>query len=155
MSDEQTFLDALSARGTRRGAEPTWIAARRQAGAARFEALGFPTRRDEAFKYTDVRTIARGDFTLAQDAQDLAPLSPATAAALTLPLEALRLTFVDGIFAPELSDLAALPAGVSVEPLSEALADNHEAVGGALGRLAGVDFSPFTALNTAFAEEGR
>ena len=154
MSDEQTFLDALSARGTRRGAEPSWIAARRQAGAARFEALGFPTRRDEAFKYTDVRTIARGDFTLAQDAQDLAPLSPATAAALTLPLEALRLTFVDGIFAPELSDLAALPAGVSVEPLSEALADNHEAVGGALGRLAGVDFSPFTALNTAFAEEG-
>ncbi|WP_168013648.1 Fe-S cluster assembly protein SufD [Halomonas salinarum] len=154
MSDEQTFLDALSARADRRGAEPTWVAARRQAGAARFEAMGFPTRRDEAFKYTDVRAIARGDFTLSQDAQDVTPLSPATAAALTLPLEALRLTFVDGIFAPELSDLAALPAGVSVEPLSQALADNHEAVGGALGRLAGVDFSPFTALNTAFAEEG-
>lgn len=60
MSDTQTFLDTLKVRSQQRGAEPTWIAARRQAGAARFEALGFPTRRDEEWKYTDVRTIAQG-----------------------------------------------------------------------------------------------
>src|SRR5690606_25269767 len=44
--------------------------------------------------------------------------------------------------------------GVAVLPLSQALADNHEAVGGPLGRLTGVEFSPFSALNTAFMEEG-
>lgn len=150
MSEVQGFLDRLSERVATRGAEPTWIAARRQAGAARFEALGFPDRKVEAWKYTDVRGIARGDFALAESAD----FSPASAAALTLPIEAHRLSFVDGVFAPALSDLGELPAGVSVEPLSQALAANHEAVGGALGRLAGVDFSPFTALNTAFAEEG-
>ncbi|MBH8579946.1 Fe-S cluster assembly protein SufD [Bisbaumannia pacifica] len=150
MSEVQGFLDRLSERAAARGAEPTWIAARRQAGAARFEALGFPDRKVEAWKYTDVRGIARGDFALAESAD----FSPASAAALTLPIAAHRLSFVDGVFAPALSDLGELPAGVDVEPLSQALAANHEAVGGALGRLAGVDFSPFTALNTAFAEEG-
>lgn len=150
MSEVQTFLDRLASHTAKREAEPTWIAARRQAGAARFEALGFPSRRDEAWKYTDVRRISEGDFALAGDAG----FSQASAAALTLPIEAIRLTFVDGVFSAELSDLAALPAGVGVEPLSQALARNHEAVGATLGRLTGVDFSPFSALNTAFAEEG-
>ncbi|WP_069384846.1 Fe-S cluster assembly protein SufD [Halomonas caseinilytica] len=150
MSDEQRFLDRLAERNAQRGDEPTWIAARRQAGVARFEALGFPHRRIEEWKYTDVRDIARSDFALATDAE----FSPATAAALTLPLDAYRLTFVDGVFAPALSDLGALPEGVQVLPLSRALEENHEAVGGPLGRLTGVDFSSFAALNTAFMEEG-
>ncbi|MCE9664324.1 Fe-S cluster assembly protein SufD [Halomonas sp. M5N1S17] len=154
MSDVQTFLDRLAERTEARrqahGPEPTWIAARRQAGAARFEALGFPDRRVEAWKYTDVRAIARGDFALT----DSADFSPASAAALTLPIAAHRLTFVDGVFSAALSDLGELPAGVAVLPLSQALAENHEAVGGPLGRLTGVEFSPFSALNTAFMEEG-
>ncbi|UYG08704.1 Fe-S cluster assembly protein SufD [Halomonas sp. M4R1S46] len=148
--DVQRFLDRLTERNATRGPEPTWIAARRQAGAARFEALGFPHRRIENWKYTDVRAIARHDFALASDAD----FSPAAAAALTLPLDGHRLTFVDGVFAPALSDLGDLPDGVQLMPLSQALEDNHEAVGGPLGRLTGVEFSPFAALNTAFMEEG-
>ncbi|WP_027961611.1 Fe-S cluster assembly protein SufD [Halomonas halodenitrificans] len=151
MSEEtQHFLDRLADIRAGRESEPTWIAARRQAGAARFEAMGFPTRRDEAWKYTDVRAIARGEFALARDAE----FSPASAAALTLPIDTHRLTFVDGVFAPALSTLDGLPEGVSLQPLSAALVENHEAVGGPLGRLTGVEFSPFSALNTAFMEEG-
>ncbi|MGM0983760.1 MAG: Fe-S cluster assembly protein SufD [Pseudomonadota bacterium] len=153
-SDVQRFLDRLDERVAERiaaqGVEPSWIAARRQAGAARFEALGFPHRRVEEWKYTDVRPIARGDFRLATDAD----FSPATAARLTLPVEAHRLTFVDGVFALGLSQLDELPGGVQLLPLSRALDENHEAVGGPLGRLTGVEFSPFAALNTAFMEEG-
>ena len=148
--DVKTFLDRLAERNAERGSEPTWIAARRQAGAARFEAMGFPHRRVEEWKYTDVRAIARGDFALAGDAE----FSPASAAALTLPIEAHRLTFVDGVFAPSLSQLDELPGGVQLMPLSAALEQNHEAVGGPLGRLTGVEFSAFAALNTAFMEEG-
>lgn len=150
MSETQTFLDTLAARSQQRGTEPSWMAARRQAGAARFEAMGFPTRRDEEWKYTDVRAIAQGNFALADNAE----FSQAQAAALTLPLEAYRLTFIDGVFSAALSDLEGLPSSVQVMPLSKALSDNHEAVGGPLGRLTGVEFSPFSALNTAFVEEG-
>ncbi|MGC3872622.1 Fe-S cluster assembly protein SufD [Halomonas sp. GXIMD04776] len=155
MSAAQAFLNRLEERvASRRNvsgeSEPSWMAARRQAGAARFEAMGFPTKRDEAWKYTDVRRIGEGDFGLAQNAD----FSRSTAAALGLPLDAIRLSFVDGMFSAELSDLADIPAGLTVEPLSQALNANHEAVGGSLGRLTGVDFSPFSALNTAFTEEG-
>ncbi|WP_346797752.1 Fe-S cluster assembly protein SufD [Halomonas sp. Bachu 37] len=150
MSDVTHFMDAFVARAEQRGPEPTWIAARRQAGAARFEAMGFPTRRDEAWKYTDVRPISRGRFAFAESAD----FSPAKAAALTLPVDAYRLTLVDGIFSSALSELDGLPESVHLMPLSQALENNHEAVGGPLGRLTGVEFSPFSALNTAFTEEG-
>ncbi|MHB0774498.1 Fe-S cluster assembly protein SufD [Halomonas sp. WWR20] len=148
MSAPEMFLQRLAERPG--SSDPTWVAARRQAGAARFEALGFPTQRDEAWKYTDVRRIAQNDFVLAQDAQ----LERESFEKLKLSSHAHRLVFVDGIFSAELSDLGSLPAGASVEPLSVAMQANHEAVGGALGRLAGVEFSTFTALNTAFANEG-
>ncbi|MCE3026282.1 Fe-S cluster assembly protein SufD [Salinicola sp. DM10] len=147
MNAPERFLERLNAR---RENDPSWVAARRQAGAARFAAVGFPTRRDEAWKYTDVRSIADGDFALAADAE----FSPERLAACALELDAHRLVLVDGRFNAELSSLDALPAGVSVTPLSQALESNHEQVGGSLGRLAGVDFSAFTALNTAFADEG-
>lgn len=150
MSEVLTFLETLKARSQQRAEEPTWIAARRQAGAARFEAMGFPTRRDEEWKYTDVRAISQTNFALAENAD----FSQAGAAALTLPIDAYRLTFVDGVFSAALSDLDGLPQGLQVLPLSQALTENHEAVGGPLGRLTGVEFSPFAALNTAFMEEG-
>ncbi|BBM06022.1 hypothetical protein HAALTHF_43840n [Vreelandella aquamarina] len=43
--------------------------------------MGFPTRRDEEWKYTDVRAIAQGNFALAENSE----FSQAQAAALTLP----------------------------------------------------------------------
>ncbi|WP_048305703.1 Fe-S cluster assembly protein SufD [Halomonas sp. PR-M31] len=155
MSATHTFLNRLEERITHlressTEPEPSWIAARRQAGTARFEALGFPTKRDEAWKYTDVRRISEGDFALAQNAD----FSKTTAATLGLPLEAIRLSFVDGVFSSDLSDMTDLPQGLGVEPLSQALKTNHESVGGSLGRLSGVEFSPFAALNTAFTDEG-
>ena len=82
---------------------------------------GFLTRRDEEWKYTDVRAIAQGNFALPETAD----FSQAQAAALTLPLDAYRLTFVDGVFSAALSDLEALPSSVQVVLLEKALADNH------------------------------
>ena len=129
MSAPERFLERLTAR---RAEDPSWVAARRQAGAARFEAMGFPTRRDEEWKYTDVRRIAEGDFALATDAA----FDTARFDEQRLDIDAYRLVLVDGVFSAELSRLDGLPAGVSLEPLSKAMATNHEAVGGSLGRLA-------------------
>ena len=60
-----------------RGTEPAWLLALRQAGMDRFEAQGFPTTRDEAWKYTSVAPIARVPFEPAApgwvDGRTLAP----------------------------------------------------------------------------------
>ena len=69
----------------------------------------------------------------------------------------MRLVFVDGVFAPELSDALEL-AGVEIRPLAEALrADIHwarEVFGGLEARGQEPVDRPLAALNTARAAEG-
>src|SRR5450631_1706590 len=81
-------------------------APRRRAALARLLALGLPTTRDEAWKYTNLRLLGR---------RELAPAPPRPLAADILaalpPREGPTLVFVDGRFHGAFSD-AALPAGV-------------------------------------------
>ncbi|HEV8118761.1 MAG TPA: hypothetical protein VGQ32_09570, partial [Thermoanaerobaculia bacterium] len=53
---------------TRFDGEPAWIASLRRDAMAGFEKAGFPTARDEAWKYTNPAPIARTAFELAQEA---------------------------------------------------------------------------------------
>lgn len=135
------------------GPQPAgWLKSQRIAAFARFEHLGFPGRDQEAWKYTDTQRLAEQAFTLAST-PDLAAAEQLMAQQ-ALPLDAWRLVFVNGVFAPSLSYLQDLPAGVVLQPLSQALEQNLEHTSGLLGRLAGIDNGVFTALNQAFAHEG-
>ncbi|MFK4014971.1 Fe-S cluster assembly protein SufD [Cobetia marina] len=146
----EAFASEFAARKARFAADSSWMAARRQAGIARFEALGLPTRKVEAWKYTDTQALGRQQYRLADDAN----LSAAVKDELALAVDAYRLVFVDGLYNAELSDVAGLPDTVRVVPLSQAIIDQPEVIGGSLNRLTGIDFTPFVALNSAFTEEG-
>ena len=65
-----------------------------------------------------------------------------------------RLVFVNGHFEPALSAYAGLPAEVSVLTLAEALKTIPEFVMERLGTLAAWSDAPFTAMNTAFVQDG-
>jgi Fe-S cluster assembly protein SufD len=65
-----------------------------------------------------------------------------------------RLVFVNGYYAPDLSALPALPAGVVLGCLAAALDAHGEQVEAHLGRHARFDDNAFTALNTAFFRDG-
>jgi Fe-S cluster assembly protein SufD len=97
------------------------VGAMRETAFRRFEAVGLPHRRIEEWKYTDLRALMR-------EAQPLAPLPDAAAkaragnaGAALAAVEARRLVFVDGAFAPDLSDLSPEP-GLTVGSLAQALA---------------------------------
>ena len=90
----EAFASEFAARKARFAADPSWMAARRQAGIARFEALGLPTRKVEAWKYTDTQALGRQQYRLADDAS----LAPAVKDALALDVDAYRLVFVDGLY---------------------------------------------------------
>lgn len=90
----------------------------REAAFVGFEAKGLPSRRLEAWRYTDLRGLLREAKPLAGTAT-VTPAMTARLSALKLP--GLRLVLVNGSFAPDLSTLAELPAGVSIQPLTEAL----------------------------------
>ena len=80
---------------------------RRQAFEA-FERLGLPHRRIEEWKYTDLRALMREVQPLAPT-PDAAALERARGAAKSHAVAgAPKLVLVDGVFAPELSDAAAL-----------------------------------------------
>ena len=61
--------------------------------------LGLPTRRHEEWKYTPLDGLTAGTFVSLRDGIDAARRD-----ALALPVEALRLVFVNGVYSPALSD---------------------------------------------------
>ena len=135
------------------GAAPGWLAARRAAAVQRFTEVGFPTTRQEAWRFTDVAPIANAAFAPAP----VVALTPGTIAPYTFGAEeGVRLVFVNGHHSAALSLSPALPAGVAVLPLSAALAHPEHArrIEQHLGSLADVAENPFVALNTGYATEG-
>ena len=135
------------------GAAPAWLTARRAAAVRRFTDVGFPTTRQEAWRFTDVAPIAAAAFAPA----GVAAVTPGTIAPYVFGAdEGARLVFVNGHFTAALSQSPALPAGVAVLPLSAALATPEHArrIEHHLGSLADVTENPFVALNTGYATEG-
>src|SRR5690606_79930 len=65
-----------------------------------------------------------------------------------------RLVFVDGLYAPELSNLPEFPSGVAIANLDAAAAHGSETVAAHLTRHASIHEHPFAALNTAFLQDG-
>ena len=132
---------------------PDWLQALRATGLERFESLGFPTPRQEQWRFTSVAAIAEAAFAAATEPArppalaDLEPFLLGDAAPH-------RLVFVNGKFAPTLSQTEGFPAGVLVESMSTALGRDPALVRRHLASVSGVDDHAFRALNTAFLEDG-
>ncbi|HSH41299.1 MAG TPA: Fe-S cluster assembly protein SufD [Arenicellales bacterium] len=135
------------------GAGVDWVEAMRSDNARQFRDLGLPTARDEDWKYTSVKPIAKKAFTPARG--DAAALSETDLAAFDIPgLDAHRVVLVDGCYAPALSRLEGLEDGVRVVGLAAAINEDPDQVRPWLGRLAAEPEHGFRALNSAFLQDG-
>lgn len=144
------YLEAFRAL-SRPAGEPRWLTGRREAALARFAELGFPTRRQESWRFNDLRVLQRCEF----------PPSAAGGAAAWEKLErrrfagdAHRLVLVDGRFMPDLSDIGTLPEGVWLGSTAVALAERPALVEAALGDSDISGAQPFSSLNAAFFADG-
>jgi Fe-S cluster assembly protein SufD len=150
---QETYLHnfALLQKGLERG-EPAWLQESRRAAFDRFCALGFPTTRDEDWRFTNVRPLSRVPFRLAVEAAGVSPQwlvgSPVG------DLGVARAVFVNGRFAPALSALAGLPRGVSVRGLADVLSADPERVRPHLTGDPSAERHAFDALNSAFFRDG-
>jgi Fe-S cluster assembly protein SufD len=138
-----------------------WLAAKtRLPGAAslraaafeRFAAKGLPHRRVEEWKYTDLRALMRDAKPLAAAPDAAAKARAGATGSVLADVECRKLVFVDGAFAPELSDLGKLEAGLRITSLAAALANGDPLVS-RLGKTVATD-DPAVALNTAFMGDG-
>ena len=99
------------------------VADARQQAFEAYERAGLPHRRIEDWKYTDLRVLMREVLPLAA-APDAAALKRAAAALKPHAMAgATRLVLVDGVYAPELSDVDDLDKGVRVQRLRDVLQD--------------------------------
>jgi Fe-S cluster assembly protein SufD len=132
--------------------EPLWLQAARRHAFASFERQGFPTTRDEDWRFTNVAPIAEGRF--APGAAVQAPLALAEVP-LVPGLPGPVLVFVDGRFAPDLSRGASLYGlGAVFGSLAHGLREAPETLQSDLAQHAASDGRPFVALNTALFEDG-
>jgi Fe-S cluster assembly protein SufD len=140
-----------AARGRLPGTGP--VADLRQKAFDDFARLGLPHRRIEEWKYTDLRALLREVAPLAP-APDQAALSRAARAVKAVGIDGThKLVLVDGVFAPQLSDVASLEAGIRVRALHDALNDAGDKSRADLLRT-GIASDAMIALNAALVTDG-
>jgi len=133
------------------GDGPSWLPRVRRAAMDRFATVGFPSSRDEEWRFTPVSPIAQTDFRPAAPAKlTRSALQPFLFGHPEWP----QLVFVNGKFAPDLSVLPSLPLGVRLGNLATALAGDTTLLERHLTRHAAPETTPFAALNTAFIRDG-
>ena len=126
-----------------------WLRLAREVAIERFANSGFPTQRDEDWKYTSVAAIENTRFHLLPEPQHA--LLAGQVAAQALP-DAHLLVFVNGFLDPGLSRLGRLPPGTILGSLGYML-EQHP---GRLEEVLVVDNaeSAFSDLNLAFMTDG-
>lgn len=147
----EAFLAAIEAADRAGHAEPAWLRAVRRSAAEAFARLGVPTTRHEEWRFTNVAPIATTAFSSARSAS----IRPADVAPFVVPGTAGPvLVFVNGRYAPELSEPGRATAGLFVTTLAEAVTREPGALEPHLGRRADAASRPFVALNTALLSDG-
>jgi len=136
------------------GHYPSWLTGLRRSALQWVSEHGFPTAKDEAWKYTRVAPIFEVPFEPAEPGTSRW-LSSIAIDRIAGDLGGTRLVFVNGYFAPKLSSLERLPTGAKVSSLASVLLNKDgEALEPILSRPFREQPHTFTALNAALAEDG-
>ncbi|MFM8531994.1 MAG: Fe-S cluster assembly protein SufD [Acidimicrobiia bacterium] len=131
-------------------AQAAWVKGRRDVAAKRFADVGFPTTRNEDWRFTNIAPIAETTFAPATGSFGQA----ASLVAVVHVPGAVRLAIVNGQFAAGLSDLSALPKGIRIAGLRDGARDGTDGLEQHLATVFNIDAHPLAALNTAHLDDG-
>jgi Fe-S cluster assembly protein SufD len=140
---------ALSFRERRSPGDPQWLVEIRRAAFERLREMGFPTVKDEDWKYTNVAPILKVPFV---EASEPGPKGVPTHRQRPLPGgEGTQLVFINGRYTAELS--STMPEGVDAGSLRAVLATRPDDARPYLAKIAR-QANGFAAANAAFLEDG-
>jgi Fe-S cluster assembly protein SufD len=125
----------------------------RQSAISRFAELGFPTTRDEDWKYTNVDPIAATAFEHGTGKETSIAAEEVNALSFT-EANCNRLIFINGAYSPALSGVRRWPQDARVESLAGTLKRGDGVLRSHLAHYVRFHEQPFAALNTAFVEDG-
>lgn len=135
------------------GSSLDWLKSIREQAITKFAELGFPTVQDEDWRFTNVAPIARSSFNILENGHDKVSASDLKPFQFG-DTQVTELVFVNGHYSKDLSSHTSLPEGVIVKNLADAIESEQELVKNNLAKYADYSEEAFTALNTAFIEDG-
>jgi len=140
------FADALP------GQSVAWLKLLRQDAAQQFSAHGFPSLREEAWRYTNVSAIEKKLFSPATSTEigaiDIDSLNQ------HLLADAWSVVLVDGHFSASLSMLDGVPDSVTVMNMANALEQKSELLESYFSQAVAAKEHGFVAFNTAWFSDG-
>lgn len=150
----KSYISSFSAlQSAVEGQEPGWLTRLRKTAMLRFEEKGFPTTKDEEWKYTDISAIKKSEFDLAPPAHS--PLSRDEIDAIPFAnLKSTRLVFWNAHFQPDLSQAITAPGQTRVSDLKELLASDADFLETHLNRYVRWEDQVLNSLNIAFLQDG-
>ena len=131
------------------GRGAAWLDHARRDALDWFADRGFPTARDEDWKYTNAAAIERRPMKAVTARGSVSADQVRGLVFAELPCH--LLVFLDGRFDPTFSSIGALPTGVSIRSLADVIAQDGQRVE---SLLAGEPGNAFAALNLAFMTDG-
>jgi Fe-S cluster assembly protein SufD len=123
----------------------------RKEAIAKFSTLNFPTTHDEDWRFTNITPLLKHNF-LPSGKINLKQKQIKNF--LFKKISGNLIVFVNGHFASELSKLKNLPEGISVGSLSDEIKNGSAIVNEHFGKYANFKTQIFTALSTAFTQDG-
>ncbi len=142
------YLEAFEKLKSGRQSEPAWLRGLREEAMVSFVRKGFPTMKDEAWRYTDLTPLVETPLALAEEKPEL---SSDTAEALKEKHGRNLLFVVNGKF---LREHSSIPEGIEVVDLAEAIASAPDLVEPHLGRYAVSGHDAFSAMNAGLFRHG-
>lgn len=131
---------------------PDWapVGQIRQDAIDHFEAEGFPTKRHEEWKYTNLKPVLKFDYKLFPKAEEELTLKDVQRYFLS-DVDTYRLVFINGIYSSWLS--ISTHHGYDICTFSAALKRHQQIINEHFSKYAPAD-EPMVSLNTAFARDG-
>ncbi|SVC29640.1 uncharacterized protein METZ01_LOCUS282494, partial [marine metagenome] len=130
-----------------------WFSKQRQSAFNIFQESGFPNTRQENWKYTDVKPIAKNLFSNIANS-NVVINDDEIDAILFKDLECIELVFVNGTYSEKYSNIKDLPGNPTIKNMANALLSDKDFLEKHLTQYVNNDSNSFTALNTAFIQDG-
>lgn len=129
-----------------------WLTRMRESAFDRLKNRGFPTARDEEWRYTDLRKLQQHLFSMpgANEGDPEAVLGKAQLS----PSAKYRMVFVNGVYSVSLTRVPQPPAGITVSSLAAALCEDPRALEKHLGTALPEEPHGFTCANSAYFRDG-
>jgi len=134
------------------GGKESFIHTKRKAALSNFSKLEFPTIKDEEWKYTSIAPLLKYNFVPTYEKKNVS--KEFIKSLLFDQMEHSLIVFINGRYSAEHSDLLNLPKGVIVGSIANEIKNNNEVLLKHFGKYADYQNHIFTALSTAYTEDG-